>query len=91
MPPVSEPTTRYLVGKREGSKRLDRFLHERMPKLPDHFDIIDNATDERPFRLIAAPAHNYLNSSFTETPTSQKKEVRPTVLMHPEDCADDMT
>jgi 23S rRNA pseudouridine1911/1915/1917 synthase len=30
---VSEPTTRYLVGRREGGKRLDRFLHERMPKL----------------------------------------------------------
>ena len=61
--------------------------HARMPKLPDHFDIIDNATDERPFRLIAAPAHNYLNSSFTETPSSRKKEGRPTLLMHPDDCA----
>jgi anaerobic selenocysteine-containing dehydrogenase len=62
--------------------------YERMPKMPDHFDIIDNATEERPFRLIAAPAHNYLNSSFTETPTSQKKEKRPAVMMHPEDCAE---
>ena len=61
--------------------------HARMPKLPDHFDIIDNATEDRPFRLIAAPAHNYLNSTFTETPSSRKKERRPTVLMHPDDCA----
>ena len=61
--------------------------HARMPKMPDHFDIIDNPTEDRPYRLIAAPARNYLNSSFTETPTSQKKERRPTVLMHPEDCA----
>jgi len=61
--------------------------HARMPQMPDHFDIIDNATEDRPFRLIAAPAHNYLNSSFTETPTSRKKERRPTVLMHPDDCA----
>ena len=41
-----------------------------MPKLPDHFAIIDEADDERPFRLVAAPARNYLNTSFTETPTS---------------------
>jgi anaerobic selenocysteine-containing dehydrogenase len=61
--------------------------HARMPKMPDHFDIIDNPTEDRPYRLVAAPARNYLNSSFTETPTSQKKEKRPTVLMHPEDCA----
>ena len=29
-----------------------------------------------PFRLVTAPAHNYLNSSFTETPTSIAKEER---------------
>ena len=60
--------------------------HERMPRLPDHFAVIDEADDERPYRLIAAPAHNYLNSSFTETPTSQKKEGRPTVLIHSAEC-----
>ena len=30
--------------------------HARMPKLPDHFAIIDEADDERPFRLVAARA-----------------------------------
>jgi 23S rRNA pseudouridine1911/1915/1917 synthase len=30
---MSEPTTRFLVGKREGGKRLDHFLHERIPGL----------------------------------------------------------
>lgn len=30
---MSEPTTDFLVGKREGSKRLDHFLHERIPGL----------------------------------------------------------
>jgi anaerobic selenocysteine-containing dehydrogenase len=60
--------------------------HARMPKLPDHFAIIDEADDERPFRLVAAPARNYLNTSFTETPTSIRKEGRPTVLIHPEDA-----
>jgi len=60
---------------------------QEMPALPDHLDVIDNATDEKPFRLIAAPARTFLNSTFTETPSSVKREQRPTVLMHPDDCA----
>ncbi len=61
---------------------------EPMPRLPDHVAIIDAADSEHPFRLVAAPARNYLNTSFTETPTSRKKEGRPTVLVHPDDCAE---
>jgi 23S rRNA pseudouridine1911/1915/1917 synthase len=30
---MSEPTTRFVVGRREGGKRLDQFLHERIPGL----------------------------------------------------------
>jgi 23S rRNA pseudouridine1911/1915/1917 synthase len=30
---MSEPTTEYVVGKREGGKRLDHYLHERIPRL----------------------------------------------------------
>jgi anaerobic selenocysteine-containing dehydrogenase len=59
---------------------------EDMPVLPDHFDVIDNATAEKPFRLVAAPARTFLNSTFTETPSSQKREVRPTAMMNPDDC-----
>jgi anaerobic selenocysteine-containing dehydrogenase len=58
-----------------------------MPVLPDHFDVIDNATDDRPFRLVAAPARTFLNTTFTETPGSLQREKRPTALIHPEDCA----
>ena len=58
-----------------------------MPVLPDHFDVIDSATDERPFRLVAAPARTFLNTTFTETPGSLQREKRPTALIHPEDCA----
>lgn len=58
-----------------------------MPSLPDHMDVIDNATPEKPFRLIAAPARTFLNSTFTETPGSLSREKRPTALVHPEDCA----
>jgi len=58
-----------------------------MPRLPDHWDVIENATGELPFRLVTAPARNFLNSTFTETPTSQRREQRPTLLMHPDDAA----
>ncbi|MGD9537974.1 MAG: molybdopterin-dependent oxidoreductase [Alphaproteobacteria bacterium] len=59
-----------------------------MPALPDHWDVIEKATDEMPFRLITAPARNTLNSSFTETPTSQSREGRPRAKIHPKDAAD---
>jgi anaerobic selenocysteine-containing dehydrogenase len=36
---------------------------------------------------VAAPARNFLNTSFSETPTSRKREGRPTALLHPEDAA----
>lgn len=58
-----------------------------MPRFPDHWDVIEAADAEHPFRLVTAPARNYLNTSFTETPTSQKKERRPSVKIHPADAA----
>ena len=57
---------------------------ETIPELPDHMNVIDEATDDKPYRLVAAPARRFLNTSFTETPSSQKKEGRPTALIHPE-------
>ncbi len=62
--------------------------HAPMPRLPDHMAVIDESDDEHPFRLVTAPARQYLNSSFTETPTSKKREGRPTVLVHPDDLAE---
>lgn len=56
--------------------------------LPDHVDIIDRATGDKPFRMVTAPARNYLNTSFTETATSRKREGRPTVMLHPDAAAD---
>jgi len=61
--------------------------HAVMPRLPDHLNIIEAASPEHPFRLVTAPARNFLNSSFTETPTSIAKEKRPMVLVHPDDAA----
>lgn len=60
--------------------------HEKMPSLPDHLAVTDEADAAKPFRLVAAPARSYLNSSFTETPGSIKREKRPTILMNPDDC-----
>lgn len=58
-----------------------------MPALPDHWLSIEPATAEHPFRMITSPARNFLNTSFTETPTSVKREGRPTLFIHPEDAA----
>ena len=61
--------------------------HHGMPSLPDHFDIIDRTDPDHPFRLVTAPSRQYLNTSFTETPTSETKEGRPTAQIHPADSA----
>jgi anaerobic selenocysteine-containing dehydrogenase len=60
----------------------------RLPSLPDHWDVIETATEDYPFRLATSPARNFLNSTFTETPTSQKREARPSVMIHPQDAAE---
>lgn len=56
-----------------------------MSAFPDHLAAIDQATVERPFRLVAAPSRSFLNTSFSETPGSRKREGRPTILIHPQD------
>jgi anaerobic selenocysteine-containing dehydrogenase len=61
-------------------------FHGELPALPDHVPIIDAADAEHPFRLVAAPARQFLNTSFTETPGSKAREGRPTVMVHPADC-----
>jgi anaerobic selenocysteine-containing dehydrogenase len=58
-----------------------------MPKLPDHWEVIEAADAEHPFRLATSPARGFLNSSFTEMPSSRAKEGRPTVMIHPDDAA----
>ncbi|WP_127092034.1 molybdopterin-containing oxidoreductase family protein [Aquabacter cavernae] len=60
---------------------------DQMPPLPDHWAIIEEATPEHPFRLVTAPARNFLNTTFTETPTSSRREGAPSLLIHPEDAA----
>jgi anaerobic selenocysteine-containing dehydrogenase len=61
--------------------------HESMPRLPDHMDVHDKASGHHPYRLVTAPARQFLNTSFTETPTARKREGRPTAMLHPADAA----
>ncbi|MEM7429860.1 MAG: molybdopterin-dependent oxidoreductase, partial [Pseudomonadota bacterium] len=56
-----------------------------MPKWPGHWDVIENADEDHPFRMATSPARNFLNSSFNETATSIEKEGRPELFIHPED------
>ena len=59
-----------------------------LPEFPDHVDLIEVADAAHPFRLATSPARSFLNSSFTETPGSLKREGRPELIIHPDDAAD---
>ena len=59
--------------------------YHNMPEYPDYMNTTENASKDFPFRLVTAPAHNYLNSSFTETSSSQKSEVKPKAKIHSND------
>ncbi len=58
-----------------------------LPALPDHWEVIEEADAAHPFRLATSPARGFLNSTFTETPTSLATERRPEVMIHPDDAA----
>jgi hypothetical protein len=58
-----------------------------MPELSGHFDVIDRVTPDKPYCLVAALARNFLNATFTEAPSSLRREKRPTARRHPKDCA----
>ena len=60
--------------------------HDGMPRIVDHWDAIDTVCPKRPLRLVTPPPRTYLNTSFTETPGSQKREDRPTAMIHPADA-----
>ena len=49
--------------------------------------MIEEADSAHPFRLATSPARSFLNSTFTEMPTSRSREVRPEVMVHPADAA----
>ena len=58
-----------------------------MPALPDHWDVIEEADAEHPFRLATSPARGFLNSTFNETPiVARARSGRPEVMIHPRRC-----
>ncbi len=57
------------------------------PALPDYWPVIEEASTQYPFRLVTPPARHFLNSTFTETPTSRRRCRRPIALVHPDDAA----
>jgi len=62
--------------------------HAVMPAMPDHMAATEAASAEYPFRMVAPPARSFLNTSFTETPGSRKREGEPRALMHADDLAE---
>ncbi|UZE49598.1 molybdopterin oxidoreductase family protein [Rhodopseudomonas sp. P2A-2r] len=60
---------------------------QKLPGLPDHCAVIEEADEVHPFRLATSPSRSYLNTSFNETPSSQAREGAPSVMIHPEDAA----
>jgi len=58
------------------------------PTLPDHWDVIESADADHPFRLATSPARSFLNSTFNESEKSRNREKRPSVKIHPEDARD---
>tara|TARA_B100001059_G_scaffold235918_1_gene283705 strand:+ start:531 stop:2597 length:2067 start_codon:yes stop_codon:yes gene_type:complete len=59
--------------------------YHNMPEYPDYMNTTENTSKDFPFKLVTAPAHNYLNSSFTETSSSKKSEVKPKAKIHSKD------
>lgn len=57
-----------------------------MPIYPDHWDVNEKTDADHPFRLATSPARAFLNSSFTETPGSQKRQGAPSLMMTPTDA-----
>lgn len=58
-----------------------------LPKFADHWETIEACDETHPFRLATSPARAFLNTSFTETPGSQKRHPEPTIFVHPDDAA----
>jgi anaerobic selenocysteine-containing dehydrogenase len=61
--------------------------HAAMPHFPDHLAVIDPTDTDHPFRMVTGPSRFFLNTTFTETRTSQGLARRPTARLNPDDAA----
>ena len=57
--------------------------HAALPMVADWSPAYERAEPRHPFKLVCPPARHFLNSTFSETPTSLAKEVGPCVRIHP--------
>ena len=61
--------------------------YARMPAIADWSEDYERSDAEHPYKLVCPPARNFLNSTFSETPTSIAREGGPVVRMHPDTAA----
>ena len=61
--------------------------HFRMPRIADWSPDYEQADQRHPYKLVCPPARSFLNSTFSETPTSIAREKGPSVRMHPDAAA----
>jgi anaerobic selenocysteine-containing dehydrogenase len=69
------------------SRRHEWGISHLPPRLPDHWEINEQADARHPFRLATSPSRSYLNSSFNEMPSSRAREGRPRAKIHPQDLS----
>jgi len=56
------------------------------PKMVDWWDINEKTSAAAPYRLATSPSRSFLNSTFSETPGSRKKQPGPTVFIRTDDA-----
>lgn len=61
--------------------------HEVMPAIADWSHRYEQSDERHPYKLVCPPARHFLNSTFSETPTSLARERAPCVRIHPDAAA----
>jgi anaerobic selenocysteine-containing dehydrogenase len=58
-----------------------------LPQFADWWDVNEPTSDAVPFRLATSPSRSFLNSTFSETAGSRKRQPIPTVFVRAADAA----
>lgn len=59
----------------------------KMPTFADWWDVNEPTDDDHPFRLATSPSRSFLNSSFSETAGSRRRQPTPSVFLRPDDAS----
>jgi anaerobic selenocysteine-containing dehydrogenase len=57
-----------------------------VPEFADWWDVNERTDAGHPFRLATSPSRAFLNSTFSETPGSQRRQPGPVVLIRPDEA-----